>query len=58
MLQAIRNVDYVILLCQNLGRMRYFYYGTLGFPLYRVLDGWIELRVCGPADPAGTGPRL
>jgi hypothetical protein len=28
MLQAIRNVDYVILLCQNLGRMRDFYHET------------------------------
>jgi catechol-2,3-dioxygenase len=45
MLHAIRNVDYVILLCQNLGLMRDFYHETLGFPIYRVLDGWIELRV-------------
>src|ERR1700722_5542023 len=45
MLQAIRNVDYVILLCQDLGRMRHFYHEPLGFPIYRVLEGWIELRV-------------
>jgi catechol-2,3-dioxygenase len=45
MLQAIRNVDYVILLCQDLSRMREFYHEKLGFPIYRVLNGWIELRV-------------
>jgi lactoylglutathione lyase len=45
MLQAIRNLDYVILLCQDLGRMRSFYHDTLGFPIYRELEGWIELRV-------------
>jgi catechol 2,3-dioxygenase-like lactoylglutathione lyase family enzyme len=45
MLSAIRNVDYVILLCQDLVRMRDFYHGTLGFPIYRALHGWIELRV-------------
>jgi catechol-2,3-dioxygenase len=45
MLQAIRNVDYVILLCQDLGRMQAFYNETLGFPIYRTLEGWIELRV-------------
>jgi catechol-2,3-dioxygenase len=45
MLQAIRNVDYVILLCQDLDRMKTFYHETLGFPIYRVLEGWIELRV-------------
>jgi catechol-2,3-dioxygenase len=45
MLQAIRNVDYVILLCESLTRMRDFYHETLGFPIYRALDGWIELRV-------------
>src|SRR5262245_25116717 len=44
MLQAIRNVDYVVLLCENLDRMRAFYHGTLGFPIYRMRQGWIELR--------------
>src|SRR2546430_16974200 len=45
MLQAIRNLDYVVLLCQDLDRMRDFYHDTLGFPIYRTLDGWIELQV-------------
>src|SRR5687767_14993119 len=45
MLQAIRNLDYVILLCQELRQMRAFYHDALGFPIYRELEGWIELRV-------------
>ena len=45
MLRAIRNLDYVILLCQDLGRMRAFDHDTLGFPIYRELEGWIEPRV-------------
>ena len=45
MLQAIRNLDYVVLLCQDLGRMRAFYQDTFGFPIYRELEGWLELRV-------------
>lgn len=45
MLANIRNLDYVILLCEDLDRMRSFYHETLGFPLYRELDDWVELRV-------------
>jgi catechol-2,3-dioxygenase len=45
MSQAIRNLDYVILLCQDLRRMRSFYHDPLGFPTYREMEGWIELRV-------------
>ena len=45
MLANIRNLDYVILLCEDLNRMRVFYHETLGFPIYRELDGWLELRV-------------
>jgi catechol-2,3-dioxygenase len=45
MLSAIRNVDYVILLCDDLERMKTFYHETLGFPLYRDEEGWIEMRV-------------
>lgn len=43
-LDRIRNLDYVVLLCDDLERMRSFYEGTLGFPLYRALDDWCELR--------------
>lgn len=46
-LQAIRHLDYVILLCDDMKRMRHFYQNILGFPLYRdQFDGnWVELRV-------------
>lgn len=45
MLANIRNLDYVVLLCEDLNRMGIFYHETLGFPIYRDLDGWLELRV-------------
>jgi lactoylglutathione lyase len=44
-LKAIRNVDYVVLLCEDLGAMRRFYEETLGFPVYNELEGWVELHV-------------
>ena len=45
MLSAIRNLDYVVLLCEDMPRMRAFYHGILGFPIYRDWDGWLEMRV-------------
>lgn len=45
MLERIRNVDYVILLCEDFDRMRGFYRDTLGFSVYRDWPGWCELRV-------------
>lgn len=45
MLERIRNLDYVILLCQDWEAMRVFYRDTLGFPVYRDWEGWCELRV-------------
>jgi lactoylglutathione lyase len=47
MLTNIRNLDYVVLLCEDLNRMRVFYHETMGFPIYRDLDGWLELQVGG-----------
>jgi glyoxylase I family protein len=38
------NLDYVILLCEDLARTRSFYHEILGFPIERDWDGWIELR--------------
>ena len=38
------NLDYVILLCEDLARMKSFYHETLGFPIERDWAGWIELR--------------
>jgi catechol-2,3-dioxygenase len=45
MLNKIRNLDYVILLCEDLTLMRTFYHETLGFPVYRDWGDWIELRL-------------
>ena len=45
MLNLIRNLDYVVLLCEDTTPMKAFYHGTLGFPIYRDWEGWIELRV-------------
>ena len=41
----IRNLDYVILLCDDILQMKGFYHETLGFPIYRDWEGWIEMRV-------------
>ncbi len=45
--EAIRHLDYVILLCEDVAKMKHFYHNILGFALYREqFDGnWIELRV-------------
>jgi catechol-2,3-dioxygenase len=45
MLSHIRNLDYVVLLCNDTARMKAFYHGILGFPIYRAWDDWIEMRV-------------
>jgi catechol-2,3-dioxygenase len=45
MLTRIRNLDYVILLCDDLSHMKTFYHETLGFPIYRDWENWIEMRV-------------
>ncbi|HVO43664.1 MAG TPA: VOC family protein [Aggregatilineales bacterium] len=45
MLTTIHNLDYVVLLCRDLERMKAFYSGTLGFPIVRDGDAWCEMRV-------------
>ncbi|HEX5808562.1 MAG TPA: VOC family protein [Anaerolineales bacterium] len=40
----LRTLDYVVLLCENLERMRAFYHETLGFSIERNWEDWIELR--------------
>jgi lactoylglutathione lyase len=45
MLANIRNLDYVILLCYDTTQMKAFYHETLGFPIYRDWEGWIEMRI-------------
>ena len=45
MLKNIRNLDYVILLCEDIPRMRLFYHELLGFPIYRGNQEWVEMKV-------------
>jgi len=45
MLNHIRNLDYVVLLCEDVSQMKAFYHETLGFPIYRDWEDWIEMRV-------------
>lgn len=45
MLKSIRNLDYVILLCNDVPRMKNFYNQILGFPIYMETPFWIEMRV-------------
>jgi glyoxylase I family protein len=45
MLDRIRNLDYVILLCGDVSAMNPFYTGVMGFPVYRDWGDWVELRV-------------
>ena len=40
----LRSLDYVILLCEDLERMKAFYHERLGFPIERDWEDWIELR--------------
>jgi lactoylglutathione lyase len=68
MLKAIRNLDYVVLLCNDLESMMDFYHRVMGFPIHLKTEFWIEMRVgsllltlskrerpnVGPALPAGT----
>lgn len=45
MLSKIRNLDYVILLCEDVAGMKAFYNDILGFPIHRELDDWVEMKV-------------
>lgn len=45
MLRAIRNLDYVVLLCRDPLAQKRFHNEVLGFPIYRDWHGWIELRI-------------
>jgi catechol 2,3-dioxygenase-like lactoylglutathione lyase family enzyme len=47
MLRLIRNLDYVVLLCADMERMRDSYHDVLGLPIHRDLDGWLEMPVGG-----------
>lgn len=45
MLKSIRNLDYVVLLCHDLSRMKDFYHHVMGFPIHLETESWIEMRV-------------
>ena len=45
MLKNIRNLDYVILLCEEIQRMKVFYHEVLGFQIYRGNEDWVEMNV-------------
>jgi len=45
MLTHIHTLDYVVLLCDDTARMKAFYHETLGFPIERDWEDWIEMRV-------------
>lgn len=45
MLRNIRSLDYVVLLCDDISPMKSFYHETLGFPIQRDWEGWIEMRL-------------
>ncbi len=45
MLRAIRNIAYVILLCEDVARMRAFYRDVMQFPLEEDEGYWVKFRV-------------
>ena len=44
-ISAIRNVDYVILLCEDVQKMKRFYHNVLDFELEENNPHWVKLRV-------------
>ena len=40
----LHSLDYVVLLCEDLRRMKVFYHEVLGFPIQRDWEDWIEMR--------------
>jgi catechol 2,3-dioxygenase-like lactoylglutathione lyase family enzyme len=45
MLKAIRHLDYVVLICDDMHRTKQFYHAIMGFPIYRDWGSWVEMRV-------------
>lgn len=43
-LPSLPILDYVVLLCADLPRMKQFYHQVLGLPIHRDWDGWTELE--------------
>ena len=44
-LSAIRNLDYVVLLCNKMRETKAFYQDVMGFPLDHDSDTWVSFRV-------------
>ena len=45
-LQTIRNLDYTILLCDDIASMRRFYTDVMGFEVHREIPGrWVEMKL-------------
>ena|SRR5436190_4717276 len=45
MLKNIRNLDYVVLLCEEILPMKTFYHEILGFQIHRNDEDWVEMKV-------------
>lgn len=45
MLKSIRNLDYVVLLCNDIRQMKDFYHRVMGFPIHLEAGAWVEMRV-------------
>ena len=45
MLKNIKNLDYVIILCEEIQRMKVLYHKILGFDIHRGNEEWIEMKV-------------
>jgi glyoxylase I family protein len=58
-MDAIRSLDYTVLLCNNLPETRAFYRDIMKFPLETDLDNWVTFRVGGSLltlRPRGNWP--
>ena len=44
-MKQIHNLDYVILLCENLEPMKSFYREIMGFEIYRDDGEWVEMKI-------------
>jgi catechol 2,3-dioxygenase-like lactoylglutathione lyase family enzyme len=44
-LKQIRNLDYVILLCDDIKPMKSFYQEIMGFEIYREEAEWVAMKI-------------
>ena len=45
MINAIRHLDYSIIICNDVDAMKTFYRDVMEFPIYRDFGVWVEFRV-------------